>query len=284
MSERYSRLFSLPENLGQHGCPVVISAGALLKDNNTGKLLVQLKFRNISERIIKSVKIKVNAYDTAGCELKGVETFSYLDLAVGWDKEFGNRTPIILPDKTTRSFSVEILSVTFTDGTAYTTSIHIVAETLDGEILKTVQMLDNERKEQNEKQFTVQKEKYHKLCHLVYVPLIINILTIIKQFKWYIKDIDITYIEILKYISFEDQLFHLHLPILISLIVPCLSIFSYRKARHNLVLIKNVVRITAILSLFQIVLSFLGLGVWPFIVGDIFAMVMLYWQFKIENT
>lgn len=87
MSERYTRLFSLPENLGQDGCPVLISAGALLKDNNTGKLLVQLKLRNISEQVIKSVKVKINAYDTAEISLDGIEAFSYLDLAVERDGE-----------------------------------------------------------------------------------------------------------------------------------------------------------------------------------------------------
>ena len=66
MSERYARLFSLPTNIGQDGCPVLISAGALLKDNNTGKLLVQLKLRNISKQVIKSVKIKVIVFFPCG--------------------------------------------------------------------------------------------------------------------------------------------------------------------------------------------------------------------------
>ena len=35
MSERYSKVFSLPENLYAEGAPVVIAAGALLKDNQT---------------------------------------------------------------------------------------------------------------------------------------------------------------------------------------------------------------------------------------------------------
>ena len=33
MSERYARLFSLPEDRYSVGAPVVIAAGALLKDN-----------------------------------------------------------------------------------------------------------------------------------------------------------------------------------------------------------------------------------------------------------
>ena len=156
MSERYTRLFSLPTNIGQDGCPVLISAGALLKDNNTGKLLVQLKLRNISKQVIKSVKIKVNAYDTAGISLKGVEAFSYLDLAVARDGEFGSKTPVILPDKTTRSVSVEILSVVYGNGEVYQPVAGVVADSVNAETVQIINELDNER---TQRQIAVQQKK-----------------------------------------------------------------------------------------------------------------------------
>lgn len=156
MSERYTRLFSLPTNIGQDGCPVLISAGALLKDNNTGKLLVQLKLRNISKHVIKSVKIKVNAYDTAGMSLKGVEGFSYLDLAVARDGEFGSKTPVILPDKTTRSVSVEILSVVYGNGEVYQPVAGVVADSVNSETVQIINELDNER---TQRQIAVQQKK-----------------------------------------------------------------------------------------------------------------------------
>lgn len=265
MSERYSRLFSLPENLGQYGCPVLISAGALLKDNNTGKLLVQLKFRNISEQIIKSVKIKVNAYDTAGCELKGVEAFSYLDLAVGRDKEFGNQTPVILPDKTTRSFSVEILSVAFMDGTAYIPSIHIAADTLDRETLKTVQLLDDKRRERKEKQLAIQKEGHLRLHHISHLPLIINVLPILLNvlylilisgtYSGYASTGDMTFLQYI-WLRFGKAL-------LVSLIVPCLSILCYRKAEHKPILIIIAAGITGFFLIIQITQALFDTGIIP---------------------
>ena len=39
MSERYTKLFDLSENLYTESAPVVIAAGAILKDNQTGKIL-----------------------------------------------------------------------------------------------------------------------------------------------------------------------------------------------------------------------------------------------------
>ena len=57
MSERYSRLFSLPTNLYAIGSPAIIVAGALLKDNQTGKVLAQLKIQNITTNPIKAVTV-----------------------------------------------------------------------------------------------------------------------------------------------------------------------------------------------------------------------------------
>ena len=37
MSERFSKLFTLPENLYCPGAPVMIAAGAIQKDNETGR-------------------------------------------------------------------------------------------------------------------------------------------------------------------------------------------------------------------------------------------------------
>lgn len=50
MSERYTRLFALPQYLYTDNAPVVIMAGVLLRDNETGDILVQLKFKNISKK------------------------------------------------------------------------------------------------------------------------------------------------------------------------------------------------------------------------------------------
>ena len=116
MSKRYVRLFSLPENLGLEDCPIVISAGALLKDTATEKILAQLKLRNLSPRKVTAVQIKINAYDPAGVELGSVDTFAYHGLNIPIDGEFGTQTPIYLPDAATHSFTVDILSVTFADG------------------------------------------------------------------------------------------------------------------------------------------------------------------------
>ena len=66
MADRYSRLFSLEKRLYAHGSPVIIMAGALLRDSFSSNLLAQLKFRNIGSRELLALKVSVTMLDIAG--------------------------------------------------------------------------------------------------------------------------------------------------------------------------------------------------------------------------
>ena len=46
MAERFEKLFELPNNLYSSGSPVIVVAGALLKDTETGRIIVQLKYHS----------------------------------------------------------------------------------------------------------------------------------------------------------------------------------------------------------------------------------------------
>ena len=48
MAERFERLYKLSENLYIDGAPIIISAGALLKDTATGSVVAQIKFHSVS--------------------------------------------------------------------------------------------------------------------------------------------------------------------------------------------------------------------------------------------
>ena len=119
MSERYSKLYSLPENLYAEGAPVIVSAGNLLKDNQTGKVLAQLKIKNISNKTIKAAKVLVHAQDTIGKAIDGDAEQEYLDLSVKQGEEFGQKTAVTLPNASTRGFSVEVKQVVFADNSTW---------------------------------------------------------------------------------------------------------------------------------------------------------------------
>lgn len=115
MSERYSKLFSLPENLYTTGAPVVIAAGALLKDNQSGNVLAQLKLQNINSQTIKAATVQIFPMDTAGDAIDETATYQYLDLNAGRDEFFGQKTAIPLPNAATRSFSVIVTEIIFSN-------------------------------------------------------------------------------------------------------------------------------------------------------------------------
>lgn len=121
MSTRYTRLFSLPQDLYAEGMPVIIAAGALLKDKQTGNVLAQLKFKSISTKEIKALKVCISPLDTVGNPLGEPTHFQYLDLTVSRDQTFGEKTPVFLPDATTRAFTVYVEEVIFRDNSVWNT-------------------------------------------------------------------------------------------------------------------------------------------------------------------
>lgn len=91
MSERYTRLFSLQKNLYTYSSPVTIAAGALLKDNSTNQMLVQLKFQNISNKVIKAIKVNLVLMDTLGNILSENTEHQYLDTDLHRNNYFGQK-------------------------------------------------------------------------------------------------------------------------------------------------------------------------------------------------
>ena len=143
MSDRYSKLFALSENLYSVGAPVVIAAGALQKDNQTGKVFAQLKMRNIQDKAIKAATVKISPFDTVGKPLGGTVDYQYLDLAAGRDTDFGQKTPVMLKEAATRSFAVSVSEVIFSDNSIWTAS-NEVWEPLSPPVALETALSDNE--------------------------------------------------------------------------------------------------------------------------------------------
>ena len=119
MSERYSKIFSLRENLYAEGSPVVIKAGALLKDNEENRLIAQLKLQNISKKSITRVKVELTAHNSSGNPIADSIIHEYSDLTVTQGTDFGTQTPIIISNPTVTYYTPCIKEVTFTDGTLW---------------------------------------------------------------------------------------------------------------------------------------------------------------------
>lgn len=119
MANRYHKVFSLDKKLYSHNAPIVVTAGALLKDSKTNHIIVQLKFQNVSPQTIKSVSVELTQFDVAGRMLSERAEYTYLDVNAGRDDYFGDNSAIVLQANETRSFSVEVKEVIFDDGTIW---------------------------------------------------------------------------------------------------------------------------------------------------------------------
>ncbi len=120
MSERFERIFSLKGNLYAVDAPIIISAGVLLRDTETGRLFVQLKLKNIDPRPIKAVKVKVTPLDTVGKPFGEEILFDYLDFYAQRDVEFGQKKAIPVSNAATRAFAAEVAEVAFEDNSVWT--------------------------------------------------------------------------------------------------------------------------------------------------------------------
>lgn len=177
MNERYIRLQDFPKNLYAEGVPVLIEAGALLKDSLTDALLVQMKFRNISEKEIASVTINVRIW--TGSEMIE-QKFTYSRLSADIGEEFGQNTPILLASKEVLSAQASILSVTFADKTEYRSAHGEELSSASAEMLECLQQgLDN----------TIKKRKNKKVQRLAWLPLVVVCIPFLYCTYWAIQGV-----------------------------------------------------------------------------------------------
>ncbi|MEA5013622.1 MAG: hypothetical protein VB099_03575 [Candidatus Limiplasma sp.] len=114
-AERFSRLFTLPPKQYVRHCPVLLEAGALLKDEVTGRVLAQLRLSSLSGRQIIAVIVELSCFDVMKNPLN-TETFQFLDLDAEAYQSFGEQTALFVRDSHTRSFEATVKTVVFGDG------------------------------------------------------------------------------------------------------------------------------------------------------------------------
>ncbi len=122
MTDRFEHLHKLPDNLYVPGSPVIITAGELLKDAVTGKVIVQLKFKSVSKNIIKAIRVSITPFDILEKAMSEICEYQYLDLNVADGQYFGSDKAIIMPNNSTRSFSISKIQIVFLDKTVWESS------------------------------------------------------------------------------------------------------------------------------------------------------------------
>lgn len=100
-------------------CPVLLQSYALTKDNTNNSIFLQCKFENIADKPIKAMNITVKCSDVSHQELANVDNFPYLDINVQPYMLFADKTPVALPNNTTRNVCIIPLKVIFSDDTTW---------------------------------------------------------------------------------------------------------------------------------------------------------------------
>lgn len=100
-------------------CPVLLQSYALTKSNTNNSIFLQCKFENIADKSIKAMNIAVKCSDVSHQELANVDNFPYLDIDVQPYMLFADKTPVALPNNTTRNVRIIPLKVIFSDDTTW---------------------------------------------------------------------------------------------------------------------------------------------------------------------
>lgn len=119
MSEKYTIVQHEKRLHWLKDCPVLLQSYALTKDNTNNSIFLQCKFENIANKPIKAMNIAVKCSDVSHQELANVDNFPYLDINVQPYVLFGDKTPVALPNNTTRNVRIIPLKVIFSDDTVW---------------------------------------------------------------------------------------------------------------------------------------------------------------------
>lgn len=119
MSEKYTIVQHEKRLFWLQNCPVLLHSYALTKNNTNNSIFLQCKFENIADKPIKAMNIAVKCSDVSHQELANVDNFPYLDIDVQPYMLFADKTPVALPNNTTRNVRIIPSKVIFSDDTTW---------------------------------------------------------------------------------------------------------------------------------------------------------------------
>ncbi len=115
--ERYKRL-SVNEYLYLAKCPLLIEKYALTMDSKSNSVLCQIKFKNLGDKNIKAVFVKIFGFDVSGEKVGNYTEYIYNDLSVGKSSYFGGDVGVELENVNIRSIKIHCSKIIFFDGTS----------------------------------------------------------------------------------------------------------------------------------------------------------------------
>jgi len=132
LNQRFSTISNVIKDNWVIGCPIEITKAALLLDNQNNNIILQLKLRNVSNKIIKYADLLVKRFDAEGNIIEGLEdpvAAYYYDLNVSIHNTFGDRIATNLGDNITRKVEIIFNKVIFNYGEIWLYESHSSKQT-----------------------------------------------------------------------------------------------------------------------------------------------------------
>ena len=114
-SGKFEVIFESTEGKLQTNVPVLIEKTSLIKNTADDSIFARCTFRSLTDKPIKALLLDIVATDAWGNAAEGVEGFQLLDLKTKREAEFGQTTPIPIPNKNVRSIDVVIKKILYED-------------------------------------------------------------------------------------------------------------------------------------------------------------------------
>lgn len=112
--ERYTQMKQFFPNTFLEGSELQLEKGAILWDTIYQRMLIQLKFRSLSQQELKSAYIRYTFYDAEGGIVEE-GNFAYIDVNCAPGESFGTRMPIVSESEFIRDIHLTIEKAVWSD-------------------------------------------------------------------------------------------------------------------------------------------------------------------------
>lgn len=141
----------IKEDLYKEGSPVIIRSGTIFNQDN--QFLVNLIIKNISNKVINSIKLDLHIFNKANNEIEVVRDYIYLVKKMERDDEIGKDIFIALSKENPFTIGVAVTNVDFDDGDVFQSSNSIWFQSLPKAITLYEKFENNETVEQFKRDF-----------------------------------------------------------------------------------------------------------------------------------
>ncbi len=113
--DRYSVLKSGEQKEWLAGCTVKVEKYNILLDNQTGQNVIQIKYRALGDKKVKSFWVDVYCYDDAMDLITTVSDAAYISVNASKGESFGDRQPISVNANSIGNIKVAVKKIVFAD-------------------------------------------------------------------------------------------------------------------------------------------------------------------------